>query len=212
MASSSAETLNIAAWLSRSKVNGPGERFVLWVQGCPLNCAECFNPEFIPFTAARQISVEEMAERILATEGIEGVTYSGGEPTIQSSALTTLSKKLKKEGLTIVSYSGYPLEELRSRDDVEINAFLDTLDILIDGPFIKSQAASLPWRGSRNQKVRFLTETYRHLKKDVNSEERQIELVAGDDRWVMSGTWEDEFRKKLEKRITGENERGDKEG
>ena len=37
--------LNVARWITRSRVNGPGERFVLWLQGCSLRCPGCWNPD-----------------------------------------------------------------------------------------------------------------------------------------------------------------------
>ena len=71
--------LNLARTLPRSAANGPGERFVLWVQGCPLACPGCWNPDTWAFERRDLRSVEDLAAVILATEGIEGVTFTGGE-------------------------------------------------------------------------------------------------------------------------------------
>jgi len=56
-----------------------------------------------------------MAERILRTPGIEGVTYSGGEPMIQAEPLYTLSQILRSQGLSILCYTGYTLTELQTK-------------------------------------------------------------------------------------------------
>ena len=76
--------LNVGAWQERSVANGPGERFVLWLQGCPLLCPSCFNKELLPFVPRHIVEIEAMADMILAVPGIEGVTYTGGEPTVQA--------------------------------------------------------------------------------------------------------------------------------
>jgi anaerobic ribonucleoside-triphosphate reductase activating protein len=195
--------LNLAAWAERSTVNGPGERFVLWVQGCPLRCPGCINPDFLTFISKQEIPVSRAATRILSTPGIEGVTYSGGEPTSQAVALAALGRLLKREGLTVVSYSGFTLAELRARGDPAIEAFLVELDILIDGPYLAAQAAALPWRGSANQQVHFLSPAYAHLAAAVQRPERQIELIAGENQWLMTGTWEAELRRRLETALAG---------
>ena len=92
--------LNLGAIQERSAVNGPGERFVLWLQGCPLRCPGCCNPEFQPLVPRHLLVVEELAGRILAVPGIEGVTYSGGEPTVQARGLACLSERLRPAGLS----------------------------------------------------------------------------------------------------------------
>ena len=83
--------ITAADWEERSVVNGPGERFVLWLQGCPFRCRGCFNPAFLPFAGGRRVLVAEMAERILSVPGVEGVTYSGGEPMAQRAGRCTAS-------------------------------------------------------------------------------------------------------------------------
>ncbi len=211
----SALFINLAAWAERSVVNGPGERFVVWVQGCPLNCAGCFNPDFIPLdTVRRLISVKDLAARILATPNIEGVTYSGGEPMMQAAALVALTRELKKHGLTIVCYSGFTLEALRAKKETAVQELLGLLDVLIDGPYQASEAAALPWRGSRNQRVHFLSSAYAHLVEIAQQESRQVELIIGERNWALTGTWENEFAQRLQCALTdlsyGRNSGSDK--
>ena len=104
--------LNIAAQLKKSVVNGPGTRYVIWFQGCPFKCPGCFNKEFQPFVTKRLFNIETLAKKILSVEGIEGVTYTGGEPIAQAEPLYYLSSILKKYKRTIVCCTGFTLEEL----------------------------------------------------------------------------------------------------
>jgi len=189
--------LNVGTWLERSLANGPGERFALWLQGCPLRCPGCFNPEYLPLEPRHLIPVEEMAGRILAVHGIEGVTYTGGEPTLQAGGLALLSERLRRAGLTVVCYSGYTLEQLQARDDPWIKGLLTYVDILIDGPYVREKAANLLWRGSTNQRVHFLTPTYRHLAGEVDRRPAEVEFAIGHETLTTTGTWPPGFLERL---------------
>lgn len=171
--------INLAKFMPCSYANGPGARAVIWVQGCPIRCPGCFNPHTHSFEPRKLVTVDELTERILNLSGIEGVTYSGGEPFAQAAALATLSERLRAKGLSIVSYSGYTIEALKASSDLSKRALLEQLDILIDGPFIQAQRASLLWRGSANQRVHFLTDRYSDWAERVAQEGRRIECQIG---------------------------------
>ena len=150
--------LNLARTLTRSAVNGPGERFVLWVQGCPLACRGCWNPDTWAFTRRDLRSVDELAAIILATAGIEGVTFTGGEPFVQARALTALAERVRAAGLSVFVFTGYDVDELTRPEHL---ALLAVTDVLVAGRYIESQRAfSLAWRGSANQRVHFLSDRY----------------------------------------------------
>lgn len=185
-------------------VNGPGVRFVLWVQGCPIRCPGCFNREFWPFTPRHVVDIRDMAKQILSVPGIEGVTYTGGEPMAQAPALALLSETLREHGLTVVCYSGYTLEELRTKNDPWVNRLLANTDILIDGPFVESEAAALPWRGSRNQRVHFLTDRYRHLEPEVARPGTEMEFVVSDSGFTCTGILGEEFLRRLQAKLQGQ--------
>jgi len=191
-------TLNVAQWTERSVVNGPGERFVLWVQGCPFRCAGCINPAFLTFEARQHFSVEAIAERVLATKGIEGITYSGGEPMAQAKALYFLTRRLKAAGLTAASYSGYTLEELQQHADPYVARLLDELDILIDGRYVAQQHGQLPWRGSNNQRVHLLSPAYQHLEATVQQPHREVEFIIGQDQFTSTGIFDHSFVRRIE--------------
>jgi anaerobic ribonucleoside-triphosphate reductase activating protein len=145
--------LNLAGFLARSEVNGPGIRAVVWVQGCPFRCRGCFNEPFQPFSPATRISVNELAEMILALHGIDGVTFSGGEPFAQAGPLAALGEQLRRAGLTIVTYTGYTAEQLAEGDDPAWPRLLAVTDLLIVGPYIIALAQPDPLKGSSNQQA-----------------------------------------------------------
>ena len=150
--------LNLARTLARSAVNGPGERFVLWVQGCPLACSGCWNPDTWSFARRDLRPVDALAATILATPGIEGVTFSGGEPFAQAGALAALAAQVRAAGLSVFVFTGYELAALTTPSH---RALLALTDVLVTGPYIAAaRATGLTWRGSANQQVHFLTHRY----------------------------------------------------
>lgn len=180
--------LNLADFVPLSFVNGPGARAVVWVQGCPIRCPGCFNPHTHSFAPRHLVTVDELAERILKLSGIEGVTYSGGEPFAQAVALAELSELLRTQGLSIVSYSGYTIEQIRESQDPHKLKLLTQLDVLIDGPFVLAQRKALLWRGSANQRVHFLTKRYRYLELLISEEAQRMEVdISRDGRVTMTG-------------------------
>ena len=184
-------SVNIGKWLPQSRVNGPGLRFVLWFQGCSLQCSGCCNLEFQSQASKQLFTVQDLYEMIVRTPDIEGITYSGGEPFEQAEGVYRLSQLVRQAGLTIMAYSGYTYEELCRRDDPAINGLLSQLDILIDGPFDAAQAAPLLWRGSRNQRVHFLTDCYQLYTNEVDREGVELELHISGDTVSMTGNVDD---------------------
>jgi len=107
------ETLRIAAFLRRSRANGPGVRSVLWVQGCPFRCAGCFNPNFLPFAGGREAAPAAVAAWMLAETDTEGVSFSGGEPFAQAGALAELAERARGAGKGVLIFTGYEAAALR---------------------------------------------------------------------------------------------------
>jgi anaerobic ribonucleoside-triphosphate reductase activating protein len=166
--------LNIMGYVDESEVNGPGCRAVVWVQGCLRECDDCFNPSSWSFEINQLIGVEELAEKILSNKRNQGVTFSGGEPFWQALELAKLAQKLKEKGLNVMSFSGFTLEELQSeKAPPHAEMLLKELDILIDGPFVKSQMihSSTSPVSSRNQRVHVFNP---ELKDQINWASDQI--------------------------------------
>jgi anaerobic ribonucleoside-triphosphate reductase activating protein len=143
--------LNLAGFLGKSEVNGPGTRAVVWVRGCPIHCPGCFNEQFQPFSPATLIPVDELAGTILSLHGIDGVTFSGGEPFAQAGPLAALGERLREDGLSIVTYTGYTPSQLAAGDDPAIPALLAVTDLLIAGPYVAGLGEADPLKGSSNQ-------------------------------------------------------------
>jgi anaerobic ribonucleoside-triphosphate reductase activating protein len=158
-----AENLSIAMMVPVTEAEGPGKRFALWFQGCPLRCAGCCNPEMLPFTGGQQLSLEEVISSIRAamTLGIEGVTLLGGEPTAHARGAAALAQQARDLGLSVMVFTGYTLDELRTRREPDIDALLAQTDILVDGPYERDQPdTTRRWIGSTNQRIHFLSERY----------------------------------------------------
>lgn len=96
---------------SMGLVDGPGTRTIFFLQGCPLRCAYCHNPDTIKAEGGRLIEPAEVlrtASRYKPYYGQEGgVTFSGGEPLLQGEFLYESLKLLKSEGYnTCIDTSG----------------------------------------------------------------------------------------------------------
>ncbi len=160
-------TLNVAARLRSTEAEGPGRRYALWVQGCPLRCPGCCNPHMLAFETAELLSVDEVAAEILASPGVEGVTFLGGEPFSQAEALAALARRCRATGLSVRVFSGYTLERLR-RGGPGWAELLNATDLLVDGPYLRERhTTARRWVGSDNQRAHFLTERYAHLSDDA---------------------------------------------
>ena len=154
-----------------SIVDGPGFRYVVFVQGCPHRCPGCHNPESHDFDGGYDITVGEVFEQIMANPNLRGVTFSGGEPFEQTEALLELAHLVKGAGLTLMSYSGYTLEELEARHAAATDELLSLLDILVDGRFVESlRNLTLIYRGSENQRVIDMNNT-RKARENGNGDE-----------------------------------------
>lgn len=161
--------------LKNTAVEGPGQRFCIWVQGCKKHCKGCFAKETWDFESGKIYSVKELYNLINSQVNIEGVTFLGGEPFEQAKELSELSKMVKRDNLSVLCFTGYTLEELKVKKDKYINEFLSNIDLLIDGGFEQEHFdLSRPWVGSSNQRFIFLTDRY--CENDLKKYKNKIEL------------------------------------
>jgi anaerobic ribonucleoside-triphosphate reductase activating protein len=123
------------------------------VQGCPIRCKECFNPSFWSFSPVNLVTADELAGGILDTSGIDGVTFSGGEPFFQAGALASVGELVRDAGRTVVTYTGYTYGQLTSGRDPAWDRLLEVTDLLIAGPYISALSCSDPYIGSSNQQL-----------------------------------------------------------
>jgi anaerobic ribonucleoside-triphosphate reductase activating protein len=154
------EDLNVALVVPRTEAEGPGVRYAIWVQGCPMRCEGCCNPEMLPFVERSRRSVDAIIKDALAAD-VEGVTFLGGEPFSQARALADVAEAVRKHGLSVMVFSGYALEELRGMSDVDVDRLLRATDLLVDGRYEAGlRTTSIRWIGSTNQVMHFLTPRY----------------------------------------------------
>ena len=169
--------LRVHSTISHSVVNGPGERFVVWVQGCTLGCAGCANADACTTDGGRDVSVEELAQEIVTTAGIEGLTLSGGEPFQQPAAVAQLCRRARTAGLSVFIFTGYTLDELRNSLDPAVAELLRSTDILLAGRYVQDRHTHKLWRGSDNQTVHFLSNRYRAADFDLEREVTEAEIT-----------------------------------
>ncbi|MBD5403362.1 radical SAM protein [bacterium] len=147
--------------ISNTVVEGPGNRFCIWTQGCNKHCSGCWAKDTWAFGIGTKYNVEDLYSKILNEKDIEGITFLGGEPFEQAEELAKLSLMVKNQNLSVVCFTGYTLEELKEKNDNSVNSFLENIDLLIDGGFEKDNFdLSRPWVGSSNQRYIFLTDFY----------------------------------------------------
>lgn len=144
--------LRIADMVNDSIVDGPGLRLTVFVQGCPHGCKGCHNPETHSTSGGRLIDSEEIMEIVKKNTLLDGITFSGGEPFMQSEALAALAKQIKSLGLNVITYTGFLFEDLIK--DEKKRLLLEASDYIIDGRFEEDKKSlALVFRGSSNQRI-----------------------------------------------------------
>ena len=101
---------------SFGSVDGPGVRFVVFLQGCHMRCKYCHNPETWAFSGGEEYSPKELYEKVRKFKGYwgadGGVTVSGGEPLLQIDFLTEFFALLKKDNIhTAIDTAGQPFSD-----------------------------------------------------------------------------------------------------
>lgn len=101
----------IHSFQSLGAVDGPGVRFVVFMQGCPYRCVYCHNPDTWNFDGGNEYTAHEVTEKILrykpyfSSDG--GITVSGGEPLCQADFVAELFLKMKENGIhTVLDTTG----------------------------------------------------------------------------------------------------------
>jgi anaerobic ribonucleoside-triphosphate reductase activating protein len=156
--------------LTNNKVNGPGSRYIIWVQGCSIHCDGCGNTDTWDFSKGEKLETQQIVSDI-EKYTVDGITLTGGEPLDQYDEVLNFLKIVFPK-YNIFLTSGYTFEQIQ-KDKSEI---LEYIDILVSGPFKKDLLDSTSeWRGSTNQIVHYLTERskqFQNYKKEFVSEIR----------------------------------------
>ncbi|WP_041655987.1 4Fe-4S cluster-binding domain-containing protein [Azoarcus sp. KH32C] len=161
---------------------GPGRRLGIWVQGCSIRCPGCISSD----TWAKRAPDVEVAELLEAIRPwlheCDGITISGGEPFEQLEALEQLLHAIRQlSGVSVLIYSGLPLEELASCNVVKQGL----VDCLISDPFDVSMGQTKYLRGSDNQRMTCLTalghEVFGSLDRHATDADRRLDVMFGGD-------------------------------
>jgi anaerobic ribonucleoside-triphosphate reductase activating protein len=153
-------SLQVAKVIVGTEAEGPGKRAAIWLQGCPLRCPGCCNPEMLKTTGGEARSIASLTNELCQAD-IEGITILGGEPFAQAEGAALLAQAAQEAGLSVMVFSGFTLAALRDRKDPATDALLGCCDILVDGMYLADEPESeRRWIGSKNQVMHFLTPRY----------------------------------------------------
>lgn len=115
-------------------VDGPGIRYVVFMQGCPMRCKYCHNPDTWTFDGGREVTVDEIMdgwERCKEFLSNGGITVTGGEPLMQIEFVTELFEEAKrKEVHTCLDTSGITFRR-NSRTLAQFDRLLAVTDIVM---------------------------------------------------------------------------------
>lgn len=175
------EPVRVLRFLPATDAEGPGRRAALWVQGCSIRCPGCFNPHSWAFDGGEPVAWPELAEAVRAAaaadHAVEGLTLLGGEPFDQAAPLARLAEAVRADGLSVMTFTGHVLEDLRSAGREDWDRLLAATDLLVDGPYLAQRPERhRPWIGSENQRFWFLTERYAHLADQLAAIPNRLEI------------------------------------
>lgn len=145
---------------------GPNRRFCIWTQGCNKHCRGCMSQDTWDLNGGYCIDEPQLIQRMSHFK-FEGITISGGEPFLQSHALSRLITGLRRQRETgVIVYTGMLYEELIASEDSNVHAFLEKIDLLIDGNYVAELDDDGAYRGSSNQRAYCLTDRYKQWVQD----------------------------------------------
>lgn len=122
---------NIHSIESCGTVDGPGIRFVIFMQGCPMRCKYCHNPDTWDTTNNKIMTTDEILEKY---DGVKefckgGITVTGGEPLLQIDFVTELFQKAKLKNIhTAIDTSGITFNPNYTE---RINLLLEYTDLIL---------------------------------------------------------------------------------
>ncbi len=130
-------------------VDGPGLRFVLFLQGCPLRCLYCHNPDSWKMEAGEEKSVDEVVEEIVKYRSYMrfsggGLTISGGEPLLQPRFVKEVLLRCREAGIhTAIDTSG--IVDPEKVKDIYDAADMVLLDIKVFDDNVHKELTGQPW-------------------------------------------------------------------
>lgn len=166
---------------------GPGQRAGIWLQGCSIHCPGCLSRDtWAPGTSTTPVSEVVGWAEDHASDGMTGITVSGGEPLDQAEALAALLADVRSRprlaGLDVLLYTGYAFSAVSRRHQ----AVLALVDAVISGPYVESRPSRHRWMGSGNQVLTLLTQRARERFAEPAGP-RQLQISADGGKIWMTG-------------------------
>ena len=160
--------IRVGRVVPKTRAEGPGLRFAVWVQGCRMGCPGCYARALWDESGGMETDEDALLEELRKVSGeVEGVTLLGGEPFLQAGALARFAGAARELGLSVITFTGHRYEDLLRGGDRETLSLLEQTDF------------SRPLVGSRNQQFRFLTERYSPA--DLERCRNRVEVRLGKD-------------------------------
>ena len=126
-------------------VDGPGIRFLVFMQGCPMRCMYCHNPDTWEIHAGTEVSADALIEEYCKNKAFYkngGITVTGGEPLLQIDFLIDFFKKAKEKNIhTCIDTSGIPFNPQNASFVEKMDTLMQYCDlIMLDIKHIESQS------------------------------------------------------------------------
>mgnify|MGYP000152615684 CR=1 FL=1 len=159
-------------------VDGPGVRFVVFFEGCPMRCQYCHNPDTWVLTDGKQMEADEIIDRFLRNASFYrtgGITATGGEPMLQIDFLTELFEKAKAHGIHTcldtsgIMFPGFPEDENSASGITleKIDRLLNVTDlVMLDIKQIDEQE-HIKLTGHSNKNILAMAQELSDMKKPV---------------------------------------------
>lgn len=147
--------MNYSGYIFGDLVNGEGARCSLFVSGCSQGCEGCFNKETWNYNYGQPFTkdFQDNLLKDLKKPFINGLSILGGNPLEKKNFDTVLklcySVKQEMPEKTIWLWCGQTMQEIKN--NLLYAQILDTVDVIIDGKFVKDLPTKKPFRGSDNQ-------------------------------------------------------------
>ena len=176
--------------ICHSRINGPGNRLVIWVQGCKFNCKGCFNPETHPYTKEHLVDVVDLVKMINEDTSIEGITISGGEPLDYPNQIYSILIGID-DRLTTILYSGFHLEDVVSDED--LMKVVKCADLSIIGRYDSTLAH--PYYGKK------FVQTSDRIDTNYFKPKQMIEFVVNNESVTKSGIFRNKNNNQINSRL-----------
>lgn len=166
---------------------GINKRVGVWTSGCLKHCPGCISPEYQFFNSDLEMNPKDVG-KIIKKHHPDGVTISGGEPFLWIKGLRELVEYIYKNVTDdILIFTGFTYEELKNKNDGDIDYILSHISVLVDGPFIESQYVDNRLKGSDNQRILILNKKYLDAYQEYINQEKTVDIFEGEGKTHLIG-------------------------